>query len=184
VLIRAIEDGVSSLTWEQDAFAYAEALDDASGRYLGLRAGEHAPVLIDGSSLVVRSEVARRQFGAEHEGRGGSGEGAAGGTESAELTGAGAGGTAGGTATGGEGRETAVRRFFGVKTLDPQRVSRDADQVATEIVRHLTALVDANVEVRLEISAEVPSGIPDEVVRTVTENANTLKLDQHGFSES
>ena len=76
-----------------------------------------------------------------------------------------------------------MRRFFGVRTLDPQRVSRDADQIATEIVRHLAALVDAKVEVKLEISAEVPSGVPDDVARTVTENAKTLKFDQHGFEE-
>jgi hypothetical protein len=39
----------------------------------------------------------------------------------------------------------------------------------------------ADVEVRLEIQAKIPSGAPDEVVRTVTENARTLKFDQHGF---
>ena len=74
-----------------------------------------------------------------------------------------------------------VRRFFGVKSLDPQRVSRDADQIAAEVVKHLVGLVDADVEVKLEISADVPSGVPEDVVRTVTENAKTLKFDQHGF---
>ena len=43
--------------------------------------------------------------------------------------------------------------------------------------------MDANVEVRLEIQAEIPSGAPDDVVRTVTENARTLKFDQHGFEQ-
>ena len=81
-----------------------------------------------------------------------------------------------------DGRKV-VRRFFGVKSLDPQRVSRDADQIATEIVTHLVGLVGANVEVKLEITAEVPDGVPDDVVRTVTENAKTLKFEQHGFEE-
>ena len=36
---------------------------------------------------------------------------------------------------------------------------------------------------KLEISAEVPSGVPEDVARTVTENAKTLKFDQHGFEE-
>jgi len=76
-----------------------------------------------------------------------------------------------------------VRRFYGTRSLDPQRVSRDADQIANEVVQHLVSLVDASVEVKLEISADVPSGVPDDVVRTVTENAKTLKFDQHGFEE-
>jgi hypothetical protein len=42
-------------------------------------------------------------------------------------------------------------------------------------------LVGANVAVRLEVTAEVPEGVPDDVARTVTENAKTLKFDQHGF---
>ncbi len=79
--------------------------------------------------------------------------------------------------------EKVVRRFYGVKSFDPQRVSRDADQIAAEVVKHLVALVDANVEVKLEISADVPAGVPDDVVWTVTENAKTLKFDQHGFEE-
>jgi hypothetical protein len=39
------------------------------------------------------------------------------------------------------------------------------------------------VEIKLEISADIPTGVPDDVVRTVTENAKTLKFEQHGFEE-
>ena len=77
-----------------------------------------------------------------------------------------------------------VRRFYGTKSLDPQRMSRDADQIAMEVVKHLVGLVDANVEIKIEISADVPSGVGEDVVRTVTENAKTLKFEQHGFEES
>ncbi len=35
----------------------------------------------------------------------------------------------------------------------------------------------------LEIEAELPEGAPDNVVRTVTENARTLKFKTHGFEE-
>ena len=49
----------------------------------------------------------------------------------------------------------APEQFYGVKSLDPQRVSRDADQIAAEVVKHLVAPIDANVEVKLEISAEI-----------------------------
>jgi hypothetical protein len=39
------------------------------------------------------------------------------------------------------------------------------------------------VEVTLEIRAEVAEGVPDDVVRTVTENAATLKFSSQGFEE-
>ena len=41
VLPRAIEQGVGSLSWEQEAFAYADAYDEEAGRYRGLVAGQH-----------------------------------------------------------------------------------------------------------------------------------------------
>ena len=36
-------------------------------------------------------------------------------------------------------------------------------------------------EVVLEIQVRVPGGVKDDVVRTVTENSNTLKFKTHGF---
>ena len=48
---------------------------------------------------------------------------------------------------------------------------------ADDSTKHLVALVDADVEIKIEISADVPSGVPEGVVRTVTENAKTLKFE-------
>jgi hypothetical protein len=42
-------------------------------------------------------------------------------------------------------------------------------------------LVGAKVTVTLEIQAEMPAGVPENVVRTVAENARTLKFFSHGF---
>jgi hypothetical protein len=53
--------------------------------------------------------------------------------------------------------------------------------VADEVIAHLAGLVGANVHVTLEVEADIPSGTPDSVVRTVTENARTLKFEDHGF---
>ena len=44
VLLGAIRDGCALLTWEQDAFAYAESYDEAAQRYRGLRYGQHITV--------------------------------------------------------------------------------------------------------------------------------------------
>ncbi|HWG32541.1 MAG TPA: hypothetical protein VN650_00140, partial [Gemmatimonadaceae bacterium] len=61
------------------------------------------------------------------------------------------------------------------------RVGRDASRIAEEVIAHLAGLVGADVTVTLDISAEIPGGAPDQVVRTVTENARTLKFNSQGF---
>jgi len=76
-----------------------------------------------------------------------------------------------------------LRRFHGSVSLDPERLGRDAGRVAEEIVQHLTTQKGAAVEITLEIQARLPQGAPDNIVRTVTENARTLKFKTHGFEE-
>jgi hypothetical protein len=73
------------------------------------------------------------------------------------------------------------RRFHGVVKLDETRVSRDAGRIYNEIIHHLVTQLGAEVEVTLEIHARLPEGAPDAVVRTVTENARTLKFDGYWF---
>jgi hypothetical protein len=63
------------------------------------------------------------------------------------------------------------------------RLGRDAGNLAEEIVQHLTTLPGAKVELTLEIQARLPEGAPDHVVRTVTENARTLKFTTQAFEE-
>lgn len=173
VLIRAIEKGASSMTWEQDSFAYADAFDDASGRYSGLVAGNYANVLIDSASQVVKPEAARRQLDLEvlpgttpptpaDEGR----------THEDEATPAPA------------PPASVVGRYYGSVALDPQRAARDVGVIADEVLKHLVGILGAKVEVTLQIEAEFPEGVPDDIVRTVTENSQTLKFEQHGFEES
>jgi len=65
--------------------------------------------------------------------------------------------------------------------LDPARVGRDAGRIADELIVYLAGLIGANVRVTLEIEADVPAGVPEHVVRTVTENGQTLKFTSQGF---
>ena len=44
-------------------------------------------------------------------------------------------------------------------------------------------LVGTNVEVTLEVDAQIPEGAPENVVRTVTENARTLRFKSQGFEK-
>jgi hypothetical protein len=68
--------------------------------------------------------------------------------------------------------------------LNPIRLSRDTGTIADEVVQHLAKLAGANIEITLEIDAEVAEGVPDTVVRTVSENCNSLKFRTYGFEET
>ncbi|EQD40563.1 hypothetical protein B1B_14876 [mine drainage metagenome] len=63
------------------------------------------------------------------------------------------------------------------------RISRDATQLAEEIVQRLAGVVDTDVQVTVEIEARTAEGFPPEVVRAVSENGQTLKLESFGFEE-
>lgn len=65
--------------------------------------------------------------------------------------------------------------------LNPRRAGRDAGKIAEEIIQHLTLEPGAEVEVVLDIQARLPDGATENIVRTVTENARTLKFTAQGF---
>ena len=75
------------------------------------------------------------------------------------------------------------RRFHGSASLNAIRISRDAGQIADEVVQHLTKLPGATVEVTIEVQAQIPGGAPDDVVRTISENCRTLKFKNFDFEE-
>lgn len=170
VLLNSIRDGVGLLSWMQDSFAYADSFDEATVRYLGLRGGK-VILLPDAYStgLLVRSDVARQQMDTE---QAPPPTGAP--TNNNDVQPGNSGGAPNPTAT----SNVIPRRFQGSVSLDPTRVGRDASRIAEEVISHLTGLVGSKVHVTLEISAELPSGASDHVVRTVTENANSLKFSE------
>ena len=182
VLLKSISDGLALLTWEHDAFAYADSFDDEATRYRGLRGGQLVSLPdADAHGLLVKPEVARRQLDAEKPQPGGGGEAVRPGTEGEDP----APGGGPGPGVPPPGTPTAIQpvRFHGTVPLDSTRVGRDASRIADEVISHLSGLVGARVTVTLEISAEVPSGAPDHVVRTVTENSRTLKFTNQGFEK-
>ena len=179
ILIRAIQDGLGLLLWTDESFAYADAFDEATSRYRGLRCGREVPLLDPASDgLLVKPEVAIAQQNAEP-------AAAATGAGVAETVPTGSAGSHAAEGTSPEPTPTPpeqkARRFHGSVSLDATRVGRDASQIADEVIAHLAGLVGAKVTVTLEIEAEIPSGAPDHVVRTVTENSRTLKFSSQGF---
>jgi len=181
VLLGAVRDGVSLLTWEQDTFAFADTFNETAGRYRGLRGGQ-AIVLSDAGApgLLVNPVVARRQLDAEKVKPSDDAPSAAPSADAERATATkpvvGPGATSAPVAA-------QLKRFHGSVTLDPTRVGRDASRIADEVIAHLAGLVGAKVTVTLEIEAEIPSGAPDLVVRTVTENSRTLKFTSQGFEK-
>ena len=54
--------GLALLTWQQDAFAYAESYDESAARYRGLRSAQQVTVSADDAGLLVRPDAAKRQI--------------------------------------------------------------------------------------------------------------------------
>jgi hypothetical protein len=175
VLLGAVRDGCALLTWEQDAFAYAESYDEAAQRYRGLRYGQQIAVTDGDTGLLVRPEHARQQINAEitppPPGDGNPGTVTLPGPVPTPPPGP----------PPGPDAPPRPKRFHATVTLDQERVGRDASKIADEVITHLVGLIGSSVRVTLEIEAEIPAGVPDNVVRTVTENSRTLKFTSHGF---
>jgi len=180
VLADAIRDGLGLMFWHHESFAYADSVDETTGRYRGLRGGEKLTFVDDVlfSGLLVKPDVAQRQIDAEKP------------IIDPDPTPPGPGptpprpGPEPGPNPDPEPKPPSTpKRFHGTVTLDPTRVGRDAGRIAEEVVAHLAGLVGAKVTVTLEVEAEIPSGAPDQVVRTVTENSLTLKFTSQGFEE-
>ncbi len=179
VLLLAIEQGVSQLTWESETFGYADSWDLTRNAYRGLQTGQSIRALLDADSLLVKPEAARRQLDAvqppsvvrpepQQPNSGLSPQPSI--TEPFPQ----------------QPRPSPKRprRFYGSATLsDPNRLASRSKEIADAIVQHLTSLVGTNVRITIEISADIPDGVPEHVVRTVTENSRTLKFDQAGFED-
>lgn len=172
VLLATIESGSASLTWESEGFAVAMGFDAATGRYLSLAAGSH-PGPLAPTALVVRPDVALEQQEGPDPAPTEEGEGEEGGDH---------GGTAGGTSP--PHGPAPVTTFRGKVHLDGSRPVKHFGDISKEVLDHFASQVDTDLEVTIEVVAKRPDGFDDNIVRTITENARTLKFDDNsGFVE-
>jgi hypothetical protein len=74
-------------------------------------------------------------------------------------------------------------RFFGSKRLQADRYASDFKKLADEVLGPLGATPGVTLNVTIEIEATAPDGFDDAKVRTVSENATTLKFEQSGFEQ-
>ena len=176
VLLQAIRDGLTLLTWQTEAFAYADGYDESSQQYHGLRCGQTISLTAESSGLLVKPEVAQAQLSAAQPKQ----------VEASQLTGEAIpssvvvkeAGVTDQSLPAPARAPAKPKRFYASAILNPTRVGRDAGQIAEEVIAHLSS---ARVTVTLEIEAEAPDGMPDEVVRIVSENSRALKFKSYGF---
>lgn len=180
-LCRTVARGPAELAWREHGFAVSDAYDPSSKRYVGLVTGAGADH-VSGTSLVIRPDLAAAQLDAD------ATESASAGqqppttsTGTGQLSfGGGAGTVPSPPAAPGD---DLVRRFYAVAHLDPERSQRDFSKLAAEIVTNLAGHLGTEVAITVEITARNDAGFPDSVVRTVEENAKTLKIDPARFEK-
>lgn len=180
VLKEAIENGVNS----SEYFAYASG--KADDRYQDLKYNTYLPYAEE-SGYLVKIEVALKQLVAEN---------ATGSTEGKDhptypptdqettsgLTGVT--GTTSPAQTGGQEQQGPQNTHFYLSTpLDITRINKDVMQLVQEVINHLNNIDGSEVQITLEVEAKMPDGTPQPIVRSVTENCNSLKVKNYGFDD-
>ncbi|MDR1392968.1 MAG: DUF499 domain-containing protein [Bifidobacteriaceae bacterium] len=190
VLDQAVRDAAGALLVGDERFAIASGYDQAGQRYRGLIIPPNpnvAAVHVTDQTLLVDWAVAMAQFEAEHVAEpepipGADPPDTSPGTDGSEL---GAGGTTlpVDIVLPGVPVEVAAEvefprvRFFGQVRLDPTRYARDMGNVQREILDRLAG-ADTELDIIIDIQARRPKGFTEAEVRTISENARTLKFDQ------
>jgi hypothetical protein len=170
VLFRCVEAGPSSTVWADEGFAVAETADPRlAGRYAGLVAGAMASGVRE-TTLIVNPEAANAQMAAEIAVLDSPD------VDEVDSDGAGTEGT-----STRRPRALVLRRFYGVASADPGRLARDAGRLAEEVVAHLNAVDGTEIEITIEVTATNPAGFGEPLRKLVSENADALRLREHGF---
>ncbi len=164
VLEGAVEDGVGNLLWRSETFAYAAARE-AGGAYMGVVAGRRAPTPVTSTSLIVdgsliRDAPARSPVPPVD-------DMPEGGHKSPEPP-----------------KPASIRRFHGQAVLsDPRTPIPELQKLVAEIIGPLAAQTEVSLTIRVEIEADhrAEAGFTDQTIRTVSENARTLRLRDFGF---
>jgi hypothetical protein len=150
VLEGAVRDGSSSLLWRSETFAYAAARE-GSGEYRGLVAGRLADTPITSSSVIVDGSVVPDLPPGD------------------DLP----------PPPPPPPPRGRTRSFNGEAVLaDPRRPIPELTKIVDEVIDRLAQQTDVRLRVTLQIEAEhaAADGFTDETIRTISENAKTLRF--------
>ena len=169
VLIDALDD--QPMLWQSEGFALAESVQD--GRYGGLwLPGETGRAMITDSTLLVKPELAEAQRAATL-------PAPTPGPDQPEP-GSGPAPTPPGPSAPPSQPKPAVTRYVGSVPISADRYSGDFAKIAQEVLANLAAS-GAQLSISLSIDAISPEGFTEQQVRTVRENAATLKFTTNEF---
>jgi hypothetical protein len=173
VLEGAVRDGVGNLLWRSETFAYAAAREE-SGSYRGLVAGRQGDTPITSTSVIVDGAALPDPL-------------------PGTLLPGPPPGPGGFPLTPGPGPTppaappvARVARFHGEAVLaDPGTPIPELQKIVAEVIGPLAAQTDVRLTVRIDIEAEhrADAGFTDQTVRTVSENAKTLRFRDFGFEK-
>ena len=162
VLEGAVRDGSSSLLWRSETFAYAAARE-APGEYRGIVAGRIAETPVTSTSLIVDGSVLPDPLP---------------GVEPPKPPPPGP--------DPGPEPVRRVRRFHGEVSLgDPRRPIPELTKIVDEVIDRLAQQTDVRLKVTLQVEAEhaAADGFADDTVRTISENAKTLRFKDFGWDK-
>ncbi|MCL1887243.1 MAG: DUF499 domain-containing protein [Betaproteobacteria bacterium] len=168
VLKDAIRAGLDSTEY----FALAAIFD--GNRYIDLKFNKHIDT-IEPSAYLVKTGIAQKQLGEEARHRDTQTEQAKAYTPPTENSGY-------EVYDSPKTAETPKNRhFYLTARLDNTRINRDVQRLMEEVISHLTTVEGSQTEILLEVNTTASDGIPHQVVRTVSENCRTLKVQSFGF---
>jgi hypothetical protein len=172
VLDEGVRSTLTWVMWETEGFALADGYDEATGRYSGLTlpGGDSYFGQITDATLLVAPAVATQQIPVVVPDDPTVPEDP---TVPDDPT----------VPRLDVPTPAANTRFFGVFTVDPERYGRDFTRLSQEVLQQLTSVDGVELEIHVEVHARRPAGFPDDKVRTVLENARTLRFDQSSFED-
>lgn len=187
-----LEDAIARGIHSTEFFGIAAGL--SGERYIALKLNDMV-FSINQSDLLVKPAIAMKQIMEERKpsvpgedmpsdtsSAAGSSCGGAAGEQSTQTQSGDTPGQTGGD-TGGTSAPKNTRFFMSAK-LDNTRVNKNVNDYLTEVIQHLMSVDGADVELTLEVSVSASSGIPSSIVRTVSENCRTLKIQNFGFEDN
>lgn len=182
VLIDAIDN--QPLLWQSESFGLADGYDEATDRYSGLwLPGDTGRAPVTDATLIVKPAPAEAQRAADLAATAASSTPAPE-ADSPATAAVAAAGTTGGTTTSAPAsapaKKPAATRYVGSAPISAERYSADFAKIATEVLSNLAAS-GAKLTISLSIDAIHPDGFTEQQLRTIRENATTLKFTTNEF---
>jgi predicted AAA+ superfamily ATPase len=201
VILDALVNPQAAMSGES-TFHLADAVDQASKRYSGLRPQQASSSQLPNlNSLIVKDEVALTQLQTEQvasqQAVGNSAVASAVAAHGPSTTSAGSaefamsppgaetvtqpGSTPVPSPPGEPFRPPLPTRYVASVKLEPTRASLQMSAFMEEVMSHLQALPGVEIQMSLEVQANAPSGIDEQTARIVLENSAALKVEKPGL---